>query len=150
MRKGFTLIELIIVIIIIGILATLGFAQYVRMIERARGAEARSVLGAIRTQAATLWIEMNTGGAAPAMPTANEFTNARVGIGNNPGQIALACNTNYYFSYNLTATNLYGFTAEATRCTAGGKPPQGPGATTLTLTTNFSDGTDIWGGTGGY
>lgn len=47
MKKGFTLLELIIVIIIIGILATLGLTQYARMVERGRGAEARQLLGNI-------------------------------------------------------------------------------------------------------
>ena len=40
--RGFTLLELIMVIIIIGILATLGFAQYGAMIEKSRGGEART------------------------------------------------------------------------------------------------------------
>ena len=46
--RSFTLLELIIVIIIIGILAVLGFTQYGRMVERSRGAEAKAILGDIR------------------------------------------------------------------------------------------------------
>ena len=41
--------EIIIVIIIIGILATLGFTQYTKVMEKARSAEAKKVLGEIRT-----------------------------------------------------------------------------------------------------
>lgn len=48
MKKGFTLLELIIVIIIVGILATLGFVQYASVIERGRFAEARGNLGTLR------------------------------------------------------------------------------------------------------
>jgi len=154
MKKGFTLLELIVVIIIIGILATLGFSQYTRMVERSRGAEARSVLGSIRTMAAALWIEYNNGATMPAAT----LTDARVGIGTTVGLIASACNVaaspSYYFSYGIAqnAGNT-GFVATATRCvTAGtGKQPTGTApAGTLTLTTDFVADTDVWGGTGDY
>lgn len=154
-KLGFTLLELIVVIIIIGILATLGFSQYTRMIERARGAEARSVLGNIRTQAAAIWIEKNSGGATPTIGAGN-FTEDAVGIGDQAGQIAKTCSaavpsTEYFFSYGLVENVGTGFTATATRCTApNGKQPSGPAANTLTLTSDFAKGTDTWGGTGGY
>lgn len=45
---GFTLLELIIVVIIIGILAAIGGPMYFKTIERARMAEARIILGMIR------------------------------------------------------------------------------------------------------
>ena len=79
MRKGFTLLELIVVIIIIGILATLGFMQYAQMVERGRRAEARMNLGTLRqlqiawsqdgaanpTGAYTADVDMLTGGGLP-------------------------------------------------------------------------------------
>ena len=51
-NKGFTLLELVVVILIVGVLATLGFTQYGRMVERARGAEARQNIGYMRKLAA--------------------------------------------------------------------------------------------------
>lgn len=46
-KKGLSLTELIVVIVIIGILAPLGFVQYGRVTENARSAEAYSVLADI-------------------------------------------------------------------------------------------------------
>ena len=48
MNKGFTLVELIIVVIIIGILASVGIPQYNKTMERSRISEASSILGALR------------------------------------------------------------------------------------------------------
>lgn len=151
MKKGFTLLEILIVIIILGILSTLGFAQYGRMIEKARGAEARQVMGVIRSTAVGLWMERATGGTVPA----GTFVDANLGIGNTAGLIsninpctAVAPSNQYYFWYAVAqnAGNT-GFAATATRCTANGKAPAGPSATTVILTTNFAAGTDVWTGT---
>ena len=57
MRKGFTLIEIMIVIIIVGILATMGIVQYTKAIEKARGAEAKNFLGSLRSQCGAIYLE---------------------------------------------------------------------------------------------
>ena len=49
MRKGFTLMELIIVVIIIAILAAIGVPQFFRIAERGRASEAISLLGSLKS-----------------------------------------------------------------------------------------------------
>jgi len=59
MKKAFTLVELLIVIIIIGILATMAVPQYNKMVEKAKWSEAVSVLGSIK-QAVEIYIAENS------------------------------------------------------------------------------------------
>ena len=47
-ERGFTLLELLMVVIIIAILASIALPQYLRATERSRASEALQVLGAIR------------------------------------------------------------------------------------------------------
>lgn len=144
MRRGFTLLEIIIVIIIIGILATLGLTQYGRMVERSRGAEARTILGSLRSQAAAHYLEYNS-------LIAPVFDATRAGIGAADDQIPAADRLSHYFTYAVATPNATTLTATATRAGAGGKGGATPAAgRTLILTTTFPAGTDTWTGTGGY
>lgn len=143
MRRGFTLLELIVVIIIVGILATLGFTQYGRMVERSRGAEPRAILGSIRTFAVAHRLEHgNLVGFGAAQ--------ANIGAGADQMPPAGACRTSHYFGYGVAVAGDV-LTATATRCTAGGKTPNAAVANTLTLTSDLGLGTDAWASPiGGY
>lgn len=145
MKKGFTLLELIIVIIILGVLATLGLTQYTRMIEKSRGAEARAALGDLRKMAMAYRLDRQT---------VTGIGNTDLGIGsgaqgNIPGPAAANCYTSHYFFYSANC-NDPSCTFTATRCIANGKTPQGATAGTLTLQIDYTTGVDTWGGNGGY
>lgn len=115
MRRGFTLMELIIVIIIVGILATVGFGQYRRIVERGRAAEAKAILGQIRTAQEAYRTEF---GAFAA----DIITNAR-SILNEVSIPEGACDLAHYFSYAVDSPTPDTFTATASRCQGGGKAP---------------------------
>ncbi len=143
MRHGFTLIEIIIVIIIVGVLAALGMIEYRKMTERGRGAEARMVMGDMRKFAYQFWLENGT---------LTGITNADVNLGAAP-LFPTSCRSSHYFVYGgVGETTSTTFRSVAWRCTANGKPPQGlPSDSTmcascrvLQFDSNFETGTDTW------
>jgi prepilin-type N-terminal cleavage/methylation domain-containing protein len=136
MRIGFTLLELMVVIIIVGILATLGLIQYQTVTERSRGAEARQILGALRSQCAPLY--MSDGDAT-------DCTEEMLGVGTEADQVPSACRSSHYFSYAVTE-GASSVTFTATRCNAA--PVAGR---YLSLTTDYAaGGTDTWDSNFGY
>jgi len=98
--KGFTLVEVLIVVIIIGILAAIGIPQFASSIEKARGGEARAGLGHIQTAEKIYYAENDA------------YTQ-------NPADLGLSLTTTYWsFTINTPSG---GYVATATR---GGSGPR--------------------------
>ena len=120
MRKGFTLLELIIVVIIIGVLATLGFVQYTNVVERSRLAEAKQILGDLRSQQLAYKLDHATYG-----------TVANLDMGVPAGANGTcAVDSGFWFQFECaTATG----TCTAHRCNVNGKTPTAAATCTVIL-----------------
>ena len=120
MEKGFSLMELIVVIVIIGVLATLSITQYTPVRERAIGREAVSALRLIAAAEKIYRMEID----------GNPFSNCQCA---GDGTLATFCNNttdgcNFVLKLNLSTQNWFysvinapaNFTAQAVRTNGNG------------------------------
>lgn len=103
--KGFTLIELMIVVVIIGILAALAIPRFMRSTTKSKQSEAKQLLKQIYTMQRAYRQEFNT--YACNGVTADSTTPAALAV------IGVDIMTNARYAYSLTSTAL-AFTATAT------------------------------------
>jgi len=105
-EHGFTLIELIIVIIIVGILAAVGISQYSATVEKSRLAEAKTRIGTMRQLAYQYYLENGS---------LDGIQYSDVGVDNTCASAGF-----YRYSIGFNSTTAY---LIAARCTSDGKTP---------------------------
>lgn len=110
-KKGFTLLEVLIVVIIIGILAAIALPQYTATLEKGRSGEALTNIGSIRTSLDRYWYQNGS------LPAASTFTSLDI---DNPNSITTANRLwNYYFDPTGTTSTTRIYTVTAYRNRAG-------------------------------
>ena len=122
-RKGFTLVELMIVVAIIGILAAIAIPNFLNFRLKAKTSEAKSNLGAIRSTQVAYYAEWNSYVAnqalVPVNPRAsnpNKIDWSPNGTASRFSILGFAPEGRVFFSYNIEPTDDYptvGFSAHA-------------------------------------
>lgn len=133
-NEGFTLLEVIIVVIIVGVLATTALPRLFRTVEFSRSTEAFAAMGAIRSSMERCVLKYGSGNYA----FCDNFTTE---IDVNPGTEA-----GTHFSYSITSASKNGYTITATRNSLDG----GNSVDTIRMVVNYGTGSITKSGSGAF
>ena len=141
-RKGFTLVELMIVVAIIGILAAIAIPNFLQFRLKAKTSEAKSNLGAIRSTEVAYFAEWNTWVGNQAYTPLADRTGNDSKISWDDGTrfsiLGFAPEGNVFFSYNMEGgdwpVGTAGFTSNAQGDLDGDS-----GLSTYTITSNNTE-----------
>jgi prepilin-type N-terminal cleavage/methylation domain-containing protein len=122
-RKGFTLVELAVVIVIIGVLAAFGVPRFLQSVEKSKAAEAFNYLSAIQGseerylaqngQYAGTISSLDVQLPTPQYFTVGTITTSNDGTGNPTWSLMLTRNANSSYQYTVNWTQL-GFDTSST------------------------------------
>ena len=127
-NSGFSLVEILIIAVIVGILSTIAIPNYARTMERSKCSQAMEILTNMR-QAALLYFNENE--TFSGMDAAALETQANADFDTT--------DENSYWNFSVTAAGATSFTLQGIRTASAGHPNNG-----LTITVNE---TGVWGGT---
>jgi MSHA pilin protein MshA len=115
--KGFTLIELIIIIIILGIISAVAIPKYIDMKTDAQKGTAKGILGALASSESLLFsryvLNSTTYAASDIVANANISGGASATVGAAAGTITLPNGATYTFTYTPGSTTSAGQYAPA-------------------------------------
>ncbi len=127
-RKGFTLVELVIVIVIVGILSIVAVPIYRGYTRKAMGTEAKSLLGSIQTAEKVYYAEMSEYLVGPNISFEKTLdVDARA--------------NKYFTQYTITTAQMNG--SPAFIATVSGTPGTPAAGITMKLTAGV-DGKPVW------
>ena len=119
-KKGFTLVEVLIVLVILGVMAGLAIPAYMTSVEKSLKAEALQMLAATRDAETRYYIQSQTFGTMAQI----DFDPSSV-AGDPPGTVR-----HFTYAFSVAPTSV-AYTVQATRNGVGGN---GNAANTVTLT----------------
>ena len=138
-NSGFTLLEIIIVVIIIGVLASLALPRLFSTVEFSRSTEAMAAIGAVRSSIERCLIKSGSGNYADCQNFSDE-ANKDLDI-ENPEN-----NAGSHFGYDITPNGTTGYTITATRNTLA----SGDGSATITIVVDEVANTVVKSGTNAF